>query len=417
MLALRQRPHPTRAVVTREDDGTQNRALAVVGAVRAEHVGCELVPFGTGVEVLVIDPCIDHPGFERHLVNEAAVERSTERSEVREAAGVCYEVDGFSPRRIGSDDERAYGHDREGRADLGRLPRYGGCVTDDDLAPGESTEPEVVPAPDEYRDHGEFMAVLSYRPLDGGEVQRIASIGTTEAYARAEVHMAMRQALGQVQTMAPDSPAVRTFIAAASHMHDLRQALGALESADAIDDTTVAGHLRVYAVVAYGRTYGSNARADLATFIEMSPEDAALTARLKTTRNKFAAHSENSMTVTTPILDLQKELDETITIVQVSGITVGTPMPHPFVADFVEMLRRLIDQLQAALQPLKDVVRAELTPEQVAEVFNNPQPLQFITPPVAEWEPSGRRPAYPASHLSPVHMDTGEQTYNASITR
>jgi hypothetical protein len=290
-------------------------------------------------------------------------------------------------------------------------------VPDSDLAPGESTAPEVVPAPDQYREYGDFMAVVSYRPLDGSEVQQVGTVATTEAYARAEVQEHVRAALGQVQTMAPDSPAVRTFIAAASHMHDLRQALGALESADAIEDTTVAGHLRVYAVVAYGRTYDSRARADLATFIEMSPEDVALTARLKTTRNKFAAHSENSMTVTTPILDLQKELNGSINIVQVSGITVGTPMPYPFVAEFAAMLRRLIDQLQAALQPLKDMVRAELTPEEVAAVFANPKPLQFVPAPVAEWEPSARRPAYPASHLSPVHIDTGEQTFNASLTR
>ena len=290
-------------------------------------------------------------------------------------------------------------------------------MTDKDLAPGESSNPLVLPAPDEHRGSGEFMALVTYRPLDGGPVQRVAALGRSEQEARAEVHQYVRAALGQVQTMAPDSPAVRTFIAAASHMHDLRQALGALESADSIEDTTVAGHLRVYAVVAYGRTYGSNARADLATFIDMAPEDVTLTAHLKTTRNKFAAHSENSMTVTTPILDLQRELDGSINIVQVSGITVGTPMPHPFVADFTEMLRRLIDQLQTALQPLKEVVREDLTVEQVAEVFANPKPLQFVPAPVAEWEPSTRRPAYPASHLSPVHIDTGEETFNASLTR
>lgn len=290
-------------------------------------------------------------------------------------------------------------------------------MTNEDLAAGEYTAPEVVAPPDEYREYGDFMAVVSYRPLDGGEVQQIGTVATTEAYARAEVQQHVRAALGQVQTMAPDSPAVRMFIAAASHMHALRQALGALESADTIDDTTVAGHLRVYAIVDYGRTYGSNARADLATFIKMSPEDVALTARLKTIRNKFAAHSENSMTVTTPILDSQKELDGNIRIVQVSGITVGTPIPHPCVGEFANMLRRLIDQLQAALQPLKDVVRENLTPDQVAEVFAGPKPLQFVPAPVAEWESGGRRPAYPVSHLSPVYLDTGDQSFTASITR
>lgn len=290
-------------------------------------------------------------------------------------------------------------------------------MDEEDLGPGESTEAVVVPTPPDLRDRGEFMAMLVYRPMDDGELQRIAGIADTEDYARAEVYQAMRAGLGQVQTMAPDSPAVRTFIEAASHMHDLRQALGALESADSIEDTTVAGHLRVNAVVAYGRTFGSNSRPDLITFVELAAADTELTARLKVIRNRYAAHSENGMTITNPLLDLQKELDGSITIQQVSGITVDSPMPHSFVVEFAEMLRRVIDQLQAALQPLKDVVRAELTNEQIATVFDDPQPLQFVTVPVAEWEPADRRPPYPASRLSAVHMDTGEQTFKASITR
>ena len=262
------------------------------------------------------------------------------------------------------------------------------------------------------------MAMLTFRPLDGGELQCIAGLADTEDYARAEVYQAMRAALGQVQTMAPDAPAVRTFIKAASHMHDLRQALGALESAEASRDTSVAGQLRVYAVVAYGRTYDSRARPDLATFVELSLEDVALTARLKVIRNKYAAHSENGMTITNPLLDLQRELDGSITVQEVRGITVETPMPTPFVAEFADMLRGLIEQLTAALQPLKAAVREELTPEQVAAVFADPQPLQFVVAPVAAWEPNGRRPAYPASRFSPVHIDRDEDgTLNASITR
>lgn len=273
------------------------------------------------------------------------------------------------------------------------------------LAPGESTDPIIVPAPPELRARGAFMALLTFRPLDGGEMQRIAGLAETEAYARAEVLQAMRAALGQVQTMAPDTPAVRIFIKAASHMHDLRQALGALESADASEDTSVAGQLRIYAVVAYGRTYDSRARPDLATFVELTPEDAAMTARLKVIRNRYAAHSENGMTITNPLLDLQRELDGTITVQQVSGITVDSPMPHRFIVEFTDMLRRLVDQLTAALQPLKAAVVEELSDEQLRTVFDDPQPLQFVTASVEEWEPNGRRPAYPASRFAPVHMD------------
>jgi hypothetical protein len=290
-------------------------------------------------------------------------------------------------------------------------------MDEENLGPGESTEAVVVPTPPDLRDGGEFMAMLVYRPMDGGELKRIAGIADTEDYARAEVYQALRTGLGQVQTMAPDSPAVRTFIKAASHMHDLRQALGALESAHAIEDTTVAGQLRVYAVVAYGRTFGSNSRPDLATFVELSATDTDLTARLKVIRNRYAAHSENGMTITNPLLDLQRESDGSITIQQVSGVTVDSPMPHSFVVEFAEMLRRVIDQLKAALQPLKDAVRTELTAEQVATAFDDPQPLQFVAVPVEEWEPDDRRPPYPASRLSAVHMDTGEQSFNASITR
>lgn len=291
-------------------------------------------------------------------------------------------------------------------------------MNEEKLAPGESTEPVVVTAPPELRDRGEFMALLTFRPLDGGELQRIAGLADTEDYARAEVFQAMRAALGQVQTMAPDSPAVRAFISAAGHMHDLRQALSALESASTIESTSVAGQLRVYAVVAYGRTYGSNIRPDLATLIELSGEDAALTARLKVIRNKYAAHSENGMTVTNPLLDLQKQVDGSITIQEVRGITVDSPMPSPFVAEFENLLRRLIRLLTAALQPLKDAVRHDLTPEQVVAVFGSPQPLQFVTVPVAEWEPSDRRPGYPTSRFSSVHMDAGgEETFTASIAR
>jgi hypothetical protein len=290
-------------------------------------------------------------------------------------------------------------------------------MNEEDLGPGESTAPVLVPTPPELSDRGAFMAMLVYRPLHGGELQCIAGIADTEDYALAEVFRAMRAGLGQVQTLAPNSPAVRGFIRAASHMHDLRQALGALEPAAATDDTNIAGQLRVYAVVAYGRTFGSNSRPDLATLVGLSAADTDLTARLKLIRNRYAAHSENSMTITNPLLDLQKELDGSITIQQVSGITVDSPMPHSFVAEFAELLRRVIDQLTAALQLLKDDVRAELTTEQVAKVFDDPQPLQFVTVPVAEWEPGTRRPPYPASRLSAVHMDMGEQTLNASITR
>jgi hypothetical protein len=124
------------------------------------------------------------------------------------------------------------------------------------------------------------------------------------------------------------------------------------------------------------------------------------------------------MTVTSPLLDLQRELDDTIEVQKVSGVTVDSPMPHTFIVDFTDLLRRLTDLLTAALQPLKASVIDELTPEQVTLAFADPQPLQFVAAPVEEWDPNGRRPAYPASPFSTVHMiPGGDGTLDASITR
>jgi hypothetical protein len=291
-------------------------------------------------------------------------------------------------------------------------------MTVQELAPGESTEPIVVRTPAELIDRGAFMATSKLRPRGGGEVEQIVSFGDSEENARTEVFQATRAALGHVQTMAPDARAVRIFITAASHMHDLREALTALESAESVGDDSIARQLRVYAIIAYGRTYGSRARADLTTIVEFSSEDAELTARLKVVRNKYGAHSENGMTTTTPILDLQRELDGSISIQQVTGITVDAPIPNFIFEQLAQMLRRLIDQLTAALQPLKDDVREELTPEQIARVFADPQPLQFVVAPISEWEPSEPRPAYPASRFSPIHLNADKRgTVNASITR
>jgi hypothetical protein len=72
-------------------------------------------------------------------------------------------------------------------------------MEDENLAPGECTDPVIVAAPPELRDRDEFMALLTIRPLDGGELQRIAGLADTEDYARAEVFHTMRAALGQVQ--------------------------------------------------------------------------------------------------------------------------------------------------------------------------------------------------------------------------
>lgn len=291
-------------------------------------------------------------------------------------------------------------------------------MADDDLAPGAIADPVTTPAPPEYQHLGSFMAVVAFRPADGSDVQRYAGFAETEQYARAEVLTAVHNALGMVQTMAPDTPQVRVFIAAASHMHDLRQASDALASAAASDNATTAMQLRTFAVLAYCRTYASKARADLETFITLSPAQADLSARLKTIRNKYGAHSENNMTVTVPVLDLQRDLDGTIRVEQVSGITAETPMPAEFIAEFESMLSELINQLTAALPPLQDAVRAGLTIDAVNEAFSNPQPLRVVRAALDEWEPTGRRLSYPDSPVTPVQVTHGgSSTVHLTITR
>lgn len=291
-------------------------------------------------------------------------------------------------------------------------------MPDDVLVPGAIADPVVLRSPAEHQHLGEFMALVSFRPADGGAVQRVAGFAETEMYARAEALEAAHAALGMVQTMSPDSPRVRRFIEAASHMHDLRQARKALESAEASEESNVATQLRTFAVIAYCRTYDSRARADLRTIIDLSEEHRDLSERLKTIRNRYGAHSENSMTVTIPVLDLQRQLDGSISIEQVSAFTIETPMPAGFVTEFESMLDHLIEQLTDALPPLQEAVRAELSVRDVNEVFANPRPVQFVRATMEEWEPSSRRPRYPSSHLSPVHIAAGgSTTFNVTITR
>jgi hypothetical protein len=151
-------------------------------------------------------------------------------------------------------------------------------------------------------------------------------------------------------------------------MRDLREAKQAIESAALAEESKVARLLRTYAVVAYGRTYGSRARPDPSTYVVMPDADAALTARLKVLRNKAAAHSENDMTVTYPVMDIERADEATVTVERILAITLGSPIPAPFVIAFDEMLDRLIEQLTVALEPMKAVIAAELTQEQLVAI-------------------------------------------------
>ncbi|MBO1741651.1 hypothetical protein [Leifsonia sp. TF02-11] len=262
------------------------------------------------------------------------------------------------------------------------------------------------------------MAELEYRPLDGGPIQAVEMHGPSEEIARTELLEWVRATLGQVQSMAPRSPAVEKFIEAASHMHDLRQAAKALEKANSAKGTDIARFLRSYAVVTYSRTRGSNVRPDLDKFIALGADDIALSAQLKTLRNKFVAHSENRMLTTTPIVDLRRQPDGAIAVDEVFGITVETPIPHEVIRNFEAMLERLIAKLTHALTPLKAEVTAEISQVDAEEMLAHPKRLQFIPVPVSDWSPDGARPRYPKSQFAPVHIvPSGETSTQVTITK
>ncbi|GAA4155984.1 hypothetical protein GCM10023068_39810 [Leifsonia shinshuensis] len=210
--------------------------------------------------------------------------------------------------------------------------------------------------------------------------------------------------------MVPHSAAVEKFIEAASHMHDLRQAASALEKTHSTDDVDMIRFLRSYAVVTYSRTRGSNVRPDLDKFITFSEEDLELSSQLKTLRNKFAAHSENRMLTTTPVVDLRRQPDGTIAVDRVFALTVETPIPHEVIESFEVMLDRIIAQLTDALLPLKAAIAHEISQEVAEDMLANPKRLQFVPAPVSDWSPDGRRPRYPSSPFAPVYIVPGSAT-------
>lgn len=287
------------------------------------------------------------------------------------------------------------------------------------LPPGAYSDPVVEASPPEAQHLGAWQASVSLRKLDGEEVQwELRVYGATEDEARLAAIAAVDKERGtHVQTMGFDSPAVRNYIAAASHMHDLRRAISALEAADGIDDTTIQGHLHVQAVSLYGRTWGSNARGDLTNYIALSDADAELTESIRVLRNRFAVHSENSMTITVPLFDLDRRPDGTVALSKVRSVTFEHPLPHEFVERVRAMLERLIDQLTEALEAMKRPVYAEATPQALAALFQRPELIQMRAVAAEDWSPHDRRPPFPASRFRDVHIvPNGSGSTSATVT-
>ncbi|QIZ99428.1 hypothetical protein [Leifsonia sp. PS1209] len=288
-----------------------------------------------------------------------------------------------------------------------------------ELAPGEYTDPVVEPSPVEEQHRGAWQATVHFRKLDGDEVQwELCAYGDSEEVARLTAIAAVDDERGMhVQTMGYDSPAVRTYIAAASHMHDLRRALSALECAAVLEDNTAKGHLRAQAVSVYGRTWNSNARPDLADIIEFSEADVELTESIRILRNRFTVHSENSMTTTVPLFDLERQPDGAVSLEEVRSATFEHPLPEAFVEGLHQMLERLAEQLTARLKELKQPIVDEVTPEMLSELFQHPELVQVRAVAAADWSPDDRRPPFPSSRFRDVHIVEGESgSTSATLT-
>lgn len=287
------------------------------------------------------------------------------------------------------------------------------------LQPGEYTDPVVEPSPIEENHQGDWQATLHFRKLDGEETQwELRVYGATEEEARLTAIAALDEERGtHVQTMGRDSPAVRAYIAAASHMHDLRQALSALECAEAVQDDAAKGHLRAQAVNIYGRTWFSKVRPDLANIISLSEEDGELTESIRILRNRFSVHSENSMTTTVPLFDLERQADGSVTLEKVRSATFEHPLPDAFVVRLRQMLHRLVDQLTSRLEELKRPIFDEATPEKLDELFQRPELVQMRAVPADDWSPDDRRPPFPSSRFRDVHIVQGDfATTRATLT-
>lgn len=277
------------------------------------------------------------------------------------------------------------------------------------LPPGAYSDPIVVPSPTDEKDRGAWRATVSFRKLDGEEVDwELRAWGDTEDAARSAAISAIDQERGtQVQTMAFDSQAVRQYIAAASHMHDLRQALQSIEAAAGAEDVDIQRHLRAQAVNIYGRTWGSNVRNNLTEYVEFSQEDTELTNSIRILRNRFAGHSENTMTITVPLLDLERRSDGSVELVKIRSMTFEHPPPHEIVERLRKMLEGLIGQLTEALEVLKRPIFEEATPDLLATLFQRPELIQMRATSTDDWSPDDRRPLFPSSRFRDVHIIPG----------
>ncbi|GHD78326.1 hypothetical protein CLV85_1249 [Salinibacterium amurskyense] len=285
------------------------------------------------------------------------------------------------------------------------------------LTPGAHSDPIVAPAPADKR--GAWRAVASFRKLDGEEAQwELRAWGNTEDAARQAVIAGIDKERGtRVQTMGFDTKAVQKYIAASSHMHDLRQSLSAIDAAAGADKADTQRHLIVQAVSIYGRTWGSKVRGDLADYVQFSPDDSELTESIRILRNRFAVHSENTMTVTVPLFDLERLSDGSVELVKIRSMTFEQPLPRDFVERVREMIDSLIGRLTEALEVLKRQIFEEATDAMLAALFQRPELIQMRAVSADTWSPADRRPPFPSSRFRDVHiLPGGDGATSATVT-
>lgn len=272
------------------------------------------------------------------------------------------------------------------------------------LNPGEHGAIATNETSDALRARGAHVATVRYRPTDGSEVKLLRRFGETGLDAEMKLMSALDAALGRTQTIAPDSPVVRELIVLASLGYDLRDAAETLERARTVDSVT-ARMLRSYAVIAYCRTYGSRVRSDLDTFIEFDEFELAVDTKLRSIRNRAAGHSQSRIATTFPVIDLVRDDDGAVQVEVVRGMTAVVSLPASFIADFEAFIEALSAKLTERLAEVKGRVAASFTPEQLTELFDDPQRLQLNAVDAVEWEPAQRRGRYPASRLTDVPLD------------
>jgi hypothetical protein len=149
--------------------------------------------------------------------------------------------------------------------------------------------------------------------------------------------------------------------------------------------------------------FGSYSRRDL-----FSDQDTAIHETARLLRNKVSAHSENTMAVTYPQLDLVQR-DGNVCVESVLVMTTKAGLPKSLLSDFEAMVERLMEGLREALRPMKKVL-TDLPQETLASLFDQPVRLRLVPTSSDDWAPGATSTEYPAIHETPVRLPTAPRS-------